>query len=73
MYDVTNRESFTNALAWKRKLDLSETVKPEVVTVLVGNKADVDGGREVPTAEGLRIAGLGHKAICFKKIPIYLP
>ncbi|KAL1727065.1 ras-domain-containing protein [Schizophyllum commune] len=54
VYDVTNRESFEALPRWYAEL---ETYVPaSAAKVLVGNKVDKAGGREVPTPEGAAFA-----------------
>ncbi|KAI5888966.1 putative ras-related protein rab-18 [Schizophyllum commune H4-8] len=54
VYDVTNRESFEALPRWYAEL---ETYVPaSAARVLVGNKVDKAGGREVPTPEGAAFA-----------------
>lgn len=48
VYDVTNMESFQKAGAWVR--ELQKHAQPGCVIALVGNKVDLEGGREVPSA-----------------------
>merc|ERR1711988_1259741 len=49
-YDITNRESFEHAAGWLA--DLTKARGDEAIVALVGNKVDLDGQRQVSTAEG---------------------
>ena len=54
MYDITNRETF-NALAnWLS--DARTLASPNIIILLVGNKRDLDGDREVTFLEASRFA-----------------
>lgn len=48
-YDITNRESFEHASGWLE--DLKKARGDEAIVALVGNKVDLDGQRQVSTAE----------------------
>ncbi|KAJ6575083.1 ras-domain-containing protein [Mycena capillaripes] len=54
VYDITNRDSFTNLSRWLA--DARALASPHLVAVLVGNKADKDDEREVEWAEASRWA-----------------
>ncbi|KAJ7900314.1 ras family-domain-containing protein [Mycena olivaceomarginata] len=54
VYDITNRDSFTNLSRWLA--DARALASPHLVCVLVGNKADKDDEREVEWAEASRWA-----------------
>ncbi|TRM70392.1 small GTPase superfamily [Schizophyllum amplum] len=54
VYDVTNRESFEALPRWYAELETY--VPPTAAKVLVGNKVDKAGGREIPTTEGAAFA-----------------
>lgn len=54
VYDITNRETF-NALAnWLS--DARTLASPNIIILLVGNKRDLDGEREVTFLEASRFA-----------------
>lgn len=48
-YDITNRESFINLPRWLKELDKH---CEELITILVGNKADLEDMRQVEYSEG---------------------
>ncbi|KAG0733448.1 hypothetical protein G6F57_018328 [Rhizopus arrhizus] len=51
VYDITSRSSFENARRWLR--EIRKYADPNVVIMLVGNKADLsESSREVKTEEG---------------------
>jgi small GTP-binding protein len=50
MYDVTNQESFDHVEDWYNDLHLEV---PQVPTVLIGNKIDLDAGRVISTEDGI--------------------
>ena len=52
VYDVTSAESFRAIREYLAELEL----EPELVTVLVGNKADREADRRVPRGEGEKLA-----------------
>ncbi|KAJ7225543.1 P-loop containing nucleoside triphosphate hydrolase protein [Mycena pura] len=54
VYDITNRESFSNLSRWLA--DARALASPHLVVVLVGNKSDKDDEREVEWAEASRWA-----------------
>ncbi|KAM6498085.1 P-loop containing nucleoside triphosphate hydrolase protein [Amanita muscaria] len=54
VYDITNRDSFMNLPRWLA--DARALASPQLVTVLVGNKADREEDREVEWAEASRWA-----------------
>ncbi|XP_014671911.1 PREDICTED: ras-related protein Rab-10-like, partial [Priapulus caudatus] len=54
MYDVTNSESFLHLSMWLRSID--ENASPNVAKVLVGNKSDMEGHREVSKARGKAVS-----------------
>ncbi len=60
MYDITNRESFTNLSHWieMTELEMSTSTYPtdKYSKLLVGNKCDLVTKREVPTDEAWRFA-----------------
>lgn len=54
VYDITNRDSFTNLSRWLA--DARALASPHLVAVLVGNKSDRDEEREVEWAEASKWA-----------------
>lgn len=54
IYDVSNKTTFDHAQTWLN--DVKKFGSENVVSMLVGNKADVSSGREVTTDEGKRQA-----------------
>jgi len=54
VYDITNRESFTNLSRWLA--DARALASPHLVTVLVGSKSDKEDEREVEWVEASRWA-----------------
>ena len=50
MYDVTRRETFDNLSTWLQ--DCRAHANPNMVIMLVGNKADISHRRAVSTEEG---------------------
>lgn len=54
VYDITDRESFTNLQRWLE--DARALASPQLVTVLVGNKSDREEDRQVEWAEASRWA-----------------
>ncbi|KAG0817281.1 hypothetical protein G6F18_012932 [Rhizopus arrhizus] len=55
VYDITSRSSFENARRWLR--EIRKYADPNVVIMLVGNKADLsESSREVKTEEGRSLA-----------------
>ena len=54
VYDITKKESFNNISSW---LEECKVQSPKtILTVLVGNKADLSDKREVSTEEGRDLA-----------------
>jgi small GTP-binding protein len=49
VFDVTARDSFASVERWLR--DVREVARPDLATVLIGNKTDLDGRREVSEEE----------------------
>jgi len=49
VYDISSRESFTNLSRWLA--DAKALASPNLVTVLVGNKSDMEDSREVDWTE----------------------
>lgn len=61
LYDVTARDTFAHVQRWMRDVQM-HSKNDSIVSVLVGNKTDLGGGREVGTAEAAALArakGLG--------------
>jgi small GTP-binding protein len=54
VYDVTKRITFTNIEPWVQEFQESAGCSP--IVVIVGNKTDLDGHREVSTMEGKKFA-----------------
>jgi len=60
VYDITNYESFKNVEKWLK--EVKEHAEPHLVTLLIGNKNDLEDKRAVKTEEGAEFAekqGLG--------------
>lgn len=54
VYDLTDRDSFDNVNIWYD--EMSRSVNQKVVSILIGNKIDMDSRRVVSTAEGKALA-----------------
>lgn len=54
VYDITSPESFSKAQYWVK--ELQKHGSPDIVMALVGNKADLQDNREVPTQDGVDYA-----------------
>jgi small GTP-binding protein len=54
VYDITNHKSFEHVTEWLD--EVKSAAKPEVVCVLIGNKCDLAGHREVTEEEGKKLA-----------------
>jgi len=54
VYDVTDRKSFDNIRKWYR--EIKSLADAGVMIILVGNKCDVESGRQVDFSEGLVLA-----------------
>ncbi|GAB2222694.1 hypothetical protein Droror1_Dr00016817 [Drosera rotundifolia] len=54
VYDITSPESFTKAQYWVKELQKHGSA--DIVMALVGNKADLQDRREVPTQDGIDYA-----------------
>jgi GTPase SAR1 family protein len=50
VYDITKSSTFASLDDW---LQFSQKVVPDAKIVLVGNKVDLEEGREVSTAQGM--------------------
>lgn len=53
VYDLTDRDSFENVNMWYE--EMSRSVNQKVVSILVGNKLDMDSRRTVSTDEGRKL------------------
>lgn len=49
IFDITNRETFTNLPNWHR--DIMQECNPKAFVILVGNKADLENERQVSSEE----------------------
>jgi len=54
VYDLTSRESYNHMVSWLN--DARNLSNPDIVIILVGNKADLDEDREVTFLEASRFA-----------------
>ena len=54
VYDITNRETFNCLANWLS--DARTLASPNIIILLVGNKRDMDGDREVTFLEASRFA-----------------
>ncbi|KAJ4782296.1 Ras-related protein Rab-11A [Rhynchospora pubera] len=54
VYDISRRTTFDSVGRWLNELHTHSDMN--VVTILVGNKSDLNGIREVPTSEGKALA-----------------
>ncbi|XP_078439753.1 ras-related small GTP-binding family protein isoform X2 [Wolffia australiana] len=54
VYDITSKESFQKAQYWVK--ELQKHGSPDIVMALVGNKADLQEGRSVPTQDASEYA-----------------
>ncbi|MDP2436168.1 MAG: GTP-binding protein [archaeon] len=54
VYDITSRDSYNRVSSWLA--DARSLANPDIVIVLVGNKADLDDSREVTFLEASRFA-----------------
>jgi len=54
VYDISRRRSFENIAKWLRNID--EHAKEDVIKLLVGNKCDLLGPRDVKREEGEKLA-----------------
>lgn len=55
VYDITRQETFQNLPRWLREAE-ENTNNPQLVTILVGNKADLSEKRQVTTQEAAEFA-----------------
>lgn len=53
VYDITNKDSFNNLIKWK---ELVSDSKQNAMIVIIGNKNDLLGQKEVSTEEGINLA-----------------
>jgi small GTP-binding protein len=58
LYDITNSPSFSQVPRWLAELD--KYGEQDVVKMLIGNKADLEGARSVTLEEGQRLAEKEH-------------
>lgn len=59
VYDITDRQSFTNVNSWIQEIHQSPTRRnttEAVVKVLIANKSDLEDRRAVPVEEGRALA-----------------
>ncbi|CAK72934.1 unnamed protein product (macronuclear) [Paramecium tetraurelia] len=54
VYDVTNKQSFEEVAKWVDQLKID--TNPDVPKILIGNKSDLNGAREVTPEEGQQLA-----------------
>lgn len=54
VYDITNRDSFTNLQDWQR--ELSDKGPKDIVVAIVGNKSDLERGQDSLGSEGEKYA-----------------
>jgi Ras-related protein Rab-8A len=69
VYDVTKRSTFDNIRTWMEQIEYN--AGPNVATVLIGNKSDMEECRQVTQAEGQALAGglqqlLGRPVLFFE-------
>ena len=55
VYDISSRKSFEDVQSWLNELHQYASF-PNVVTILVGNKADLDSDRQIERDEGEKFA-----------------
>ena len=53
VYDITNPESFMEVEKWLSQIKAEENTKP---AILIGNKSDLEEGRQISTQEGKDLA-----------------
>eukprot|EP01097_Dermamoeba_algensis_P002825 TRINITY_DN2119_c0_g1_i2.p1 TRINITY_DN2119_c0_g1~~TRINITY_DN2119_c0_g1_i2.p1 ORF type:complete len:197 (-),score=25.37 TRINITY_DN2119_c0_g1_i2:305-895(-) len=56
VYDITDEGSFENVNKWVREIDISAPPETNIPKLLVGNKADLEQKRQVPTEKGQELA-----------------
>ncbi|KAG6336665.1 hypothetical protein ID866_2412 [Astraeus odoratus] len=71
VYDITNRESFTNLSRWLA--DARALASPHLVAVLVGNKSDREDEREVDWVEASRWAAENGKCLLVNLTSLLIP
>ena len=54
VFDLTNRESFVSVIRWFT--EIKNECKSDLVTVLIGNKLDLEADRKVKTLEAMELA-----------------
>jgi len=54
VYDITSRDSYNHISSWLA--DARSLANPDIVIILVGNKSDLEAGREVTFLEASRFA-----------------
>ena len=54
MYDITRKETFNHLTRWLE--EVRQNGNPDIMVMLIGNKADLDNRRQVSTEEGERFA-----------------
>ena len=54
MYDITRKETFNHLTRWLE--EVRQNGNPDIMVMLIGNKADLDSRRQVSTEEGERFA-----------------
>lgn len=62
VFDLTNRKSFESLKEWLR--DARTLANPNIIIVLVGNKADLEQNRQVPFMEASKLANEFCKCHC---------
>ena len=54
VYDITRKETFNHLTRWLE--EVRQNGNPDIMVMLIGNKADLDSRRQVSTEEGERFA-----------------
>ena len=54
VYDITRKETFNHLTRWLE--EVRQNGNPDIMIMLIGNKADLDSRRQVSTEEGERFA-----------------
>merc|ERR1712127_853951 len=54
VYDITRKETFNHLTRWLE--EVRQNGNPDIMVMLIGNKADLDNRRQVSTEEGERFA-----------------
>ena len=52
VYDLTNKESFTDLSKWQKQIN--ENAEAEIPVLVVGNKTDIFQEREITSEEGVQ-------------------